>query len=297
MRSVSKTRVLQSLLDGGTLSESALAARSGYTLRGIAKHLVNLHQGGLITRMRDPSGSGEFLYAIKRTREAVLRIYDSRDFAELREEIRQAPWVVDLFTRGYTDLPDELVPILRAMVRQSASFFGVVRENETMERLRETYRLYRLVDRLTGNSDPYVRDCCLLYQVYAESVTRDIGRSGLSGEFIQPLDRIEQSLMRAFDAKVTRVQQAMLVYAVEQLLDAHDGGPFSNETVERLRDLCARFQRLSADAMQRGGDYPAIRRELRDVTNALQAILESERSSGPPPDPLQRSAGMDRRGR
>lgn len=122
-----KPKILRCLLDKN-LTTRGVADCCGYSNRPNKYGLVDtplkeLEEDGLIYSKRMGVGKGRpaSFYYIKKDLETVRRIY--KDFPELREDLRQKDWVLDLIIEEL-DLEDaELREEVREMLKLSPSFF------------------------------------------------------------------------------------------------------------------------------------------------------------------------------
>jgi len=192
MKSPVKARLMRILLDGEPHSEIALATGAGFTKIATIRKWIDLFLATrFIERYRDEASAG-YLCRLITTKEAVQKIYNYPEFCALRPEIRQAAWFCPVFTRPFAALPGDLPLIIDEMVRASHTFFETICQYDSPEKIRETYQPALLVNRLAGISDPVFDDLCIYYQIFLNSVIRDIRYGGLGPGFAQLLNEVQK---------------------------------------------------------------------------------------------------------
>jgi hypothetical protein len=182
MRSTVKPRLLSLLLDGAPHTEQELAERLGFRRVETIRHAIrSFENAGYITRKRNPDLG--WACQLVCTYDIALRIYDARQFAPLRPQVRNASWFVPLFTGDFERLPAGLPAYIRRMVQDSHSFFLVIRHYSTPEKVRETFQALLFAPRLFGCQDNALEDYLLYYTIFIQSVIRDVEYGGLGEGF------------------------------------------------------------------------------------------------------------------
>ncbi len=190
-------RLMNVLLDGIPRNDWQLASAIGFSdPRNIQRHLKSfISMGSVITRPGHPAGTGT-LYQLTDKKEGLLKLYQSRFYRSLRPRIREIPWFVDAQAEGFSTLPPDLHHIIREMMKKSHTFFSLVAHYPCHNDLISLYSVYLFPCRLAGWDDPEFQKYYLYAQLYAEAITHDVHGGGLSGGFLDPLDRIQEILIR-----------------------------------------------------------------------------------------------------
>ena len=129
-------------------------------------------------------------------KEGILKLYRSAFYRSLRVRIREIPWFIDEMAEGFRTLPPDLYLLIRDMMQKSHTFLTMVTASPSHERMLSTYSIYLFPCHLIDAQDPSFQAYYLYSQLYSEAITRDIVKGGLAEGFLEPLDRIQELLVR-----------------------------------------------------------------------------------------------------
>lgn len=194
MKSPVKVKVMQILLDGNPHTETELANGAGFTkVASIQRWIRSFENARFIVR-RPTGRRGEFNCQIVISKETVRRIYSYPEFRQLRSQIRMAPWFAPLFAGSFGALPGNLPELIPEMIRESHSFFEIIAMYDTPEKVMETYQPCLYVNELEGIQNEEFNTLCLYYQLYVQSIVRDIPTGGLGRGFMNLVRDVQLEL-------------------------------------------------------------------------------------------------------
>lgn len=193
MKSPVKEKLIRILLDGNEHPEIDLARGAGFTrVATILRWVRAFENAGFIVRR--PAGRGEYRCQLIISRDTARKIYYYPEFRRIRPLIRMTPWFGPLFTTRFIALPGDLPLVITDMVKKSHTFFEIIDTYGSHEKVRELYHPCLFINELQGITDEEFNARCLYYQLYVQSIVRDLSGGGLGEGFADLLGEIQGSL-------------------------------------------------------------------------------------------------------
>lgn len=201
VKSPVKEKLMRILLDGNPHSELDLARSAGFSrVVSIQRWIRAFENARFIERNPIGMNGREYTCQLILSRDSARKIYSYSEFRQIRPLIRTAPWFCPLFLDKFETLPGDLPLFITRMVQQSHTFFEIIEKYETPDRIWEVYHLCLYVNELQGIKNEEFNAWCLYYQLYVQSIVRDLSEGGLGEGFID-LIRDVQNRIRTLPRK------------------------------------------------------------------------------------------------
>jgi hypothetical protein len=196
MKSPVKEKMIRILLDGNAHPEIELTRGAGFSRVTAIQKWVRAFENARFIVRRPVDRKEEYHCQLILSRDTARRIYYYPEFRQLRPLIRMTPWFGPLFTDQFTALPGDLHLIINEMIKKSHTFFEIIDTYDTHQKVWEIYHPCLYVNELQGIKNEEFNAWCLYYQLYVQSIVRDLSGGGLGEGFMDLVGDVQSCISK-----------------------------------------------------------------------------------------------------